>query len=507
MSQRVNQRSTESLRSWSIPALWAVIVTVGLSTAFRTISWAFVDLYNHLYVATTRTWPETLVDAFARGVEYRPLMTILFKLSHQLVGLRLWAYQLLVILQFAAILGLLIWLFKPDTPRRAAAACVAICCVAGLHTSRVLFMFAPLNIHSMGVVLLLGAAAFAVACAEQPRLRSLEWLLLPWTFVALLLLESGALVVCVVAAVLLAARGSGALSERVGLTYRSVAASGIALVVYVAIRFAFGSQAGPVATYAETGLGFSDVPADRLAVIFGEAPWLLWLYNVAASFLTVVASEPRAGRFTLTETLLHGNTPAWMWFHFATSVVTTIAVACALIAFRPFTGRDRFLVAVGLTLVVAGSGLGFLYTRERIALSAGVGYAMLVFVAASALLSSFQSWRRSVAAALVSVMGVMWTVRTAEAWFQLRDTAWESHLEWTERYESLAGDRTQTDLLVMLREGALARTPADPRQDPAWTYVLFERQYPRASVPGSRFQLPGSEAQVPGSTIQVPGSP
>jgi uncharacterized membrane protein (UPF0136 family) len=168
-----------------------------------------------------------------------------------------------------------------------------------------------------------------------------------------------------------------------------------------------------------------------------------------------------------------------MSFHVWTSLLTTAVVAGALVAGRPFAGRDRYLIAIGVALVIAGSALGFLYTRERIALSAGIGYGMLVFVAVATWLEGGRAWRRPLATALVCAIGVAWTVRTIEARFQLRDTAWENHLEWTERYESLAGNRTRTDLLVMLRERALARVPDDPRRDPAWTYALFERQYER----------------------------
>ena len=74
------------------------------------------------------------------------------------MGLRLWMYQALVLLQFAAVLALLIWLFRPVGVRRAMAACVALSCVRRACTaSRILFGFWPLNHHSGGLVLLLVA--------------------------------------------------------------------------------------------------------------------------------------------------------------------------------------------------------------------------------------------------------------------------------------------------------------------------------------------------------------
>jgi hypothetical protein len=49
---------------------------------------------------------------------------------------------------------------------------------------------------------------------------------------------------------------------------------------------------------------------------------------------------------------------------------------------------------------------------------------------------------------------------------------------WTDRYAELGGtSQPQTELLKSLRSAALSRTPDDPRQDPTWTYVLFERRF------------------------------
>ena len=141
------------------------------------------------------------------------------------------------------------------------------------------------------------------------------------------------------------------------------------------------------------------------------------------------------------------------------------------------------IAAAGLTIVVVGSALGFLYTRDRIALSAGIGYAMLVYVAIAAVLERPPIHRGAVAAsvACVVIVGVGWVIRTGEAYVQMRDAAWENYQEWTTRYADLGGfTRPQTDMLTMLRKAALERVPQDPRTDPAWTYALFEREYERA---------------------------
>jgi hypothetical protein len=342
-------------------------------------------------------------------------------------------------------------------------------------------MFAPLNAHSFGVLLLLAGIVLALS----PRSRINEWAFLPLTLVALLLLESGALIVAVTL-VLWRMKAPGA-------SGRAVTATLIASAVYVAVRFGLGAQVA-TSTYTETGLGFADVSGPQLDEIFGNAPWLLWIYNVVASVLTVAASEPRAGRFLFVEAILHGRIPLWMYVHVVTSVVTTGVIVWALATSRISTARDRYIAAAGVTVVILGSGLGFLYTRDRIALSAGIGYAMLVYVAVAGVLEGRRQGRPegrplpaqpgrvglAIATTCVAVMAAGWLIRTGEAYFQLRDAAWENHQEWTTRYEELGGlTRPQTDVLMMLRTGALAKTPADPRRDPRWSYTLFEREFER----------------------------
>src|SRR4029079_12507238 len=114
----------------------------------------------------------------------------------------------------------------------------------------------------------------------------------------------------------------------------------------------------------------------------------------------------------------------------------------------------RCIAAAGLTILFAGSALGFLYTRDRIALSAGVGYAMLVYVAVAAVLEHPPIHRAGLAATIVcvAIVGVGWVIRTGETYVRMKDAAWGNYQEWTTRYAELGGfTRPQTDILTMLR--------------------------------------------------------
>jgi len=457
-------------RSYWLPSAWALGWTSALGLAFFAIPWPYVDVVNVLRDATSWGWQDSIRNAFSRDVEYRPLFTLGVKAAYQIVGLRLWLYQALVLLQFAAVLALLIWLFRPMSGRRAIAACLALSCVVGLHSTRILFGFWPLNHHSGGLVLLLLATALAL----DPRTRPRDWIYFPLTLAALLLLESGLLIAPLLAILWWV--------EAPGTSTRGVLSAVGGLVLYLGIRLGFGTMGGSLGIYTSSGLGFSDVNPESLRNIFEHAPWLFWSYNVVATFLTVLFSEPRAGVYRFVQSLLHGETPLWQWIQVGSSALTTAVVVVALFVARPASARDRLLLVVGVTLIVFGSALGFLYTRDRIALSAGVGYAVLLYVTIARLLEDDglrrPEWTRRLAYSVIAVIGVTWIVRSAETFFQLRDTAWDLHLEWTERYAELGGTtQPQTDVLLALRTAALRSTPDDPRHDPAWTYALFERRF------------------------------
>jgi hypothetical protein len=449
------------------PCAWALAATCVLGVGFSAVPWPLGDVYPNLHRAVTLSWRETFVAAFDRGVEYRPLLTIFTKIAYEMAGLRLWIYQLFVLLQLLAVLVALIVLLRPAGQRRVIAACIAVTCALGLHSSRSLFLFVPINQYTPALLLLLLAAILAL----ENRPRAVDWLYFPMTVGALFFLESGVLMLPLMVVLYLV--------KAPGASTRALVCTVAGVVLYAGIRLSLTSEPLPTVGYAESGLGFADVDRGRLREIFEHAPWLFWSYNVVGTFLSVVVAEPNAGKYRFIESLLHGNTPPWMWFRIVLTVATTVIAVTGILARR--TTRDRWLVTVGLVLLVCGSGLGYLYTRERIALSAGFGYVILVYVGISLLLERPATpARRAAALAVVAVIACGWLVRNVEMYLHLRDTAWEYHLEWTDRYEAVRGSRPETPLLKELRAAALARRPRNPTRDRAWSYSVFEREYERA---------------------------
>ena len=445
------------------PFLWALGYVALFGMAFSTIAWSLGDTYSHLARPALASWTQAVADAFTSGREYRPLFDLAIKASYETAGTWLPFYQALVMLVFAALLFLVVWLCRPISPRRALAACVAVSCVSALHTSRILFGFWPLNHYAAVMVCVLLAIALALA----PAARRYDWLFGPLALVAMLGLELGALIVPL--SIVLWWFGAP------GIGRRGVPSVVAGAAVYVVIRLTFAEYSGE-SLYADTGFIFQTVDAASLRTRFGDSPWLLWIYNVGSTFLTIVASEPREGVFSFVESLLARDMESWRWFHVGLSALTTLVIAGGLVRGWPWPERDRLLVVAGCALLVFGSALGFLYTRDRIGLAGGIGYALLLYVACA---SWLEKPRHSIVTVVIALVAAAWVIRSGEMFFQLRDLAWDYRTEWTERFDELGARQEQTALMHQLRAAALAKTPDDPRRDPAWTYFLFERRFRR----------------------------
>ncbi|HZI27603.1 MAG TPA: hypothetical protein VFD64_05565 [Gemmatimonadaceae bacterium] len=459
----------EKLRTISrIVLIWCIGVTLLVGSAFRQVQWSYVDTAVNLSAAgDTRSWHEVLSDSLTKSAEYRPFLDVFTRLGYQAAGLNLGIYQGIVIVEFALILLALALMFRPDGWPRVTAAILALSIAVGLHTSRILFLFVPLNAYATSMLIVLTVTLLLMT----PRLRGYEWVLLPLTLAGLLWLELAVLIVPLALV--------GWVMKAPGATWRSAAAAVAGLTIYLIARLGFAPS---LMGSPETGFGFSSISPAESAARFGDAPWVLWLYNVGSTMLTVVASEPRAGRFQFVRALTLSDVPVWMWLHVLSSVATTAVVVVGLAGIRRRPHRDQVIAAFGGVLIVGGSALAFLYTRDRIGLPAGIGYAMVTYVAVSALLERVRSGRPFVPA-LVAALGLCWSIRSAEMYVALRDTAWDYRLEW-DRGEAVSAGR-QNQVIARMRQSALSHTPADAERDPRWTYILFERRFsPAAEEPG-----------------------
>ena len=444
--------------------IWAGLLFVGIVVQFSYHVWEFLDTPYEFYLAKTLDIKGMVIHGFTADVYYRPLFPMAVDLLYGIVGANLTVFKITTVIQFAGVLSCLVALFRVRTRYQALAACLALSCFVGLHTSHVMWGFFPLSFHSLT---LLGLLTAAVLCMSTRR----SWY--PACYFALCLvvplgLETGLLL----PPMLLSLWWAGA----PGVQRRDIAWGLGGVALYVAVRTTFSGIGADVPwIYPESGLGFGQIEPDGFSDAFGQAPYLFWVYNVMANLMTVLFSEPRDGTFEFVHSLIEGNTPPWRWIHLTTSLVTTSAGIVVLMR-RRLEGRQHLLLVLGCILLLSSSLLGFLYARDRVALVTGAGYAVLVFLMASLLVES-SNGRRAGSLALVVVLLTGWTWRSAEAMFMVRDRAFEAYADWMQRDDD---DRRRSVpdpvLLAALHAASIASPPPDPRCTPEWTKRYFQRR-------------------------------
>ena len=442
--------------------IWAGLLFAGMVLQFSYHSWTFGDTPYLLYLAKTLNIKGIVIDGFTAEVQYRPLFLVGVDLIHRVVGLNLTVFKAITVVQFAGVLWCLVVLFRVGTRYQALAACLALSCFIGLHTSRILFGFFPLSHHSLALLGLLATAVLGMRAHRSWYPASFFAMCLVLPFV----IETGLLL----SPVLVSLWWAGA----PGVQRRDVAWGLGGVLLHVIVRTTFSSAGADVPwIYYGSGLGFGQIEPDGFSDAFGHAPYLFWVYNVMASLMTVLFSEPRGGTFGFIHSLIEGNTPPWLWIQVATSLVTT-SVGIVVLMRQRLAGHHRQLLVLGCILILSSSLLGFLYARDRVGLVTGAGYAVLVFLMASLLVET-GTYRRAGSVALVVVLLVGWSWRSAESMFIVRDRAFESYSAWL-RHDLLHPANTlDPTLFATLRVASIASPPPDPHCAPRWTRHYFER--------------------------------
>ena len=256
---------------------WAFFYIVAFGSALFSISWSFGDTVPLMQKAARLEWREAIVDAFARGVEYRPFFMLSIKAFLDAFGTPVWLYQSLVLLQFGAVLSLVVWLCLPLGIHRALAACLAVSVLCALHTTRILFGFWPLNQHSGVLVLVL----LTIALAFREQTRRFDWTLGVIALAAMFGLELGLLLVPVIVIA-----SSGPLFEKTVSNMQEVRARGGKIVLI--------SDAEGIAAAGEGCMATIEMPVVHplIAPLVYAVPVQLLAYHVAVAKGTDV-DQPR----------------------------------------------------------------------------------------------------------------------------------------------------------------------------------------------------------------------
>ena len=377
----------------------------------------------------------------------------------------------------ALLIVALIWLFVRalpiESPLDAAAAAVALTVLTGLHTFLGFLREAfPIN-HFLEIAVL-------VLIALNLTLSRGGWLVdllagVIFAFAALTL-ESGVLIWVVIAT-----------AWMVGL--RGVSARGLALVTallagYFVVRFWYLDTGLPSLTERTSGYFLERLEPSELQQRFGDRAIVFYAYNVVASILSVLFSEPRDGLFVAARAWRGGDVHPHAYLTVLSSLAMTIVMAwTAFASWRKVwrTGstlpRSGRLAIVAVVVLVANAALSFSYAKDDIIAVAGVFYAIAAFAAVRAVLEYGQGGgvvRAAVVSMAMLALGSAWAMRSSGVHHVMNEHAFRTRNDWAElpirwqqegRWPSDAAPRA---LIEGLRNAALDADVPNPQMVPEW---------------------------------------
>jgi hypothetical protein len=414
-------------------------------------------------------------DAFTLPGYFRPGRWVFMKAVFDVSGGQYFtAFRTTQALQVVALVVLFVGQLRPRRAIDAALVPLGIAVLLGSHTFAWTVREAfPIN-HFLTII---------VCCAAAVRLALLRYRW--WNDVAAVAifvlaattLESGLLVWVILA-------GGYVLGMR-GVSRAGLAAVTALVVAYFITRFVVLDVGTPGLALREGGFGFRRYSGDELAAMFGSRPFVFYAYNVAASFVTVLLSEPRHGVWSLTAGIMGGSPHPALVVNVVSSVLAT-AVICrfAWIRRRSWTARrldddDRIVLLFALVLV-ANAVMSYPYTKDAIMSPAGVLYAAAVFVAARDLVISLPARTRLGAAAASLVLLLLsstWAMRWVGMHAALDRTAMDYRTQWARVDEIMPRMRANlTPAEKMLRDrlvdDAIWRVPARTGMRDEWTRLF-----------------------------------
>jgi hypothetical protein len=295
---------------------------------------------------------------------------------------------------------------------------------------------------------------------------------------AALTLESGLLVWVVAAAAWIAGWR--------GVSTRGLVVMTVLVIGYMYVRFAVLATGVPTLSERSSGYLLEMLDPPELQRRFGAEPLWFYVYNVMASVSSVLFTEPQAGVFELVSAWIRGA-PLW---RVAIPVATSIAMTGLLLwssarrlrGVAPFDDSARAILVFAAVLV-ANAALSFAYTKNEIVSVAGAFYAVAAYGAVRDLISRGVNARpvASMACAiLLCVVTTGWCFRVIGVHYVLRSQALKHQIDWVdmperqERSDDEARDRAEQELILKLREDAIAFTLPNVRiGGPDWPDRLW----------------------------------
>jgi hypothetical protein len=379
-------------------------------------------------------------------------------------------HALLIVL----LIGLFVRALPIESPLDAAAAAVALTVLTGLHTFLGFLREAfPIN-HFLEV------AVLVMVAVNLTRSRG-GWLIdvlagITFAFAALTL-ESGILIWVVIATAWI-----------VGL--RGVSTRGVALVTallagYFVLRFWYLDTGLPSLTERTSGFFLERLEPSEIQQRFGDRRFVFYTYNVAASLLSVLFSEPRDGLFAATRAWRGGDVHPFAYLSVLSSLAMTIVMLWAggrWLRMRTPLGRSGRLAIVAIVAIVANAALSFSYTKDDIIAVAGVFYAIAAFTAIRATLESAQAGgfiRGAIVSMVMLALASAWAMRSSGVHHVMNDHAFRARNDWAElpivwqRQGRWPTEAAPLALIEQLRDAALETELPNPQMAPEWRGLWY----------------------------------
>ena len=368
------------------------------------------------------------LQAFMRPMTWAT-MKVVFDLSggHYFLAFRTLHVVSVVILLFA-----FVRLTRVESMLTLCAALVAMAALVGMPAFHDTMNETELNTKlTLAAICLVVVNMSAGSERTRPALRkdAAMLVLLAW---ALLTNELGLLLwVCVAAGYLVGFRG---------VSRNAVIAATALVAVYFYVRFLQLHVGTPALNERSSGFGFSVRGPDELVRMFGNNHLPFYAYNVAASLLNVLFSEPRAGVFAFTRDLMTSKVQSGTVVAVVTSCVST-ALMVWFVARRwrhwlrwDLRYEDQiFLLSSGV--IAANAVISFPYVKDVIMNIASVFYCLALCMALRELMMTIDGRRMAIeraalASALLLLISVGWTIRAASFYADMRLRAYKAQVDW-----------------------------------------------------------------------------
>lgn len=469
-----------SERVWSRAAyVYAIVLALGLAYFLIRMPYQVTDNLEHILIIQFQTPRDLVVDSTTGDGSLRPVQWLQQKAVFELVpGDRYWStYKAVHVGQLLLLALLFVRMLRIRTKGDFVALPLALAALVGMHTFNGTMREAyPINHYT--TILICCLAVINLALARHAWWHDAAAVLL--FAYAVLTLETGLLVwVCLLA---------GFAAGWRGVSWKGVAAATAVLAAYFVVRFVVLDIGGRTLMSLSSGYGFSVRSTADLERMFGDSPWMFYLYNIASSVLTVLLSEPRAGVFQFTSFIARGEVPAW-------SIVNVLASAIGTALILAYTWRrlrrwmelrtlerGDGLLMVFLAVLGANAVMSYAYTKDVIMSPAGMFYAAALFVATRDIVAQVNLRPRMVVFATLLVVSAGWTLRGATLMTTLQTAAFVNRSDWAVADEHLDENRPNwrgrhadaERLFVALRERVIRTPVPQPYTGSRWTRTWLD---------------------------------